>query len=67
MSRHLNALGVETEDGRWIRSVPVYRTVTLESLSDVGLKGRARSRAARLSLQFMHGAKSQAPTGQRPG
>ena len=34
VSRQLNDLVVETEDSRWVGSVPIYRTVTLESLSE---------------------------------
>ena len=37
VSRQLNTLVVETEDARWIGSVPVYRTGTLESLSEADL------------------------------
>ena len=37
VSRQLKALVVETEDGRWVGSVPIYRNVTLESLSEADL------------------------------
>ena len=37
VSQQLKALVVETEDGRWVGSVPIYRTVTLESLSEADL------------------------------